>query len=124
MQTFKIAPKKIPSNQWDEVRADLKKSIEMNIIRPSSSLFAFPVVIVCKPSGEMRLCVDYRTLNSQMCKNTYPLPRIEVVLVMKGAQYFWSLYLAHGFHHIPVAPLRYRADSILGGNWRLIRVCL
>ena len=31
-ETFKIAHKKIPPNQWDEVRVYLKKSLEMGII--------------------------------------------------------------------------------------------
>lgn len=42
-------------------------------------------------------------LNAKTHKDAYPLPRIEEALdVLKGAKYFCSLYLAHGFNQIPM----------------------
>ena len=103
-ETFKLPHHKIPPTQWDEVREYLKKALDRGIIRPSSSPYASPVVIVRKPCGAIRLCVDYRRLNSKSHKDAYPLPRIEDALeVMKGAKYFCSLDLAHGFHQVRMA---------------------
>jgi len=33
-----------------------------------------PAVFVLKKSGELRNCVDYRSLNKQSAKESYPLP--------------------------------------------------
>lgn len=56
-----------------------------------------------KKDGKLRLCVDYRRLNAKTHKDAYPLPRIEEALdVLKGAEYFCSLDLAHGFNQVPV----------------------
>jgi hypothetical protein len=39
-----------------------------NIIRESNSPYASPVLLVDKPNGEKRLCVDYRQLNKVTVK--------------------------------------------------------
>ena len=62
------------------------------------------MVLVCKSNGDLRMCMDYLQLNSKVKKDTYPLPRIEDVLEsLKGATYFSSLDLAHGYHQVPVS---------------------
>ena len=43
-------------------------------------------------------------MNAKTRKDTYPLPRIdEALAVLKGAKYFCSLDLAHGYNQIPMA---------------------
>ena len=85
------------------MREYIQKSLERGVIRESSSPYASAVVLVRKKDGKLRLCVDYRLLNSKTHKDAYPLPRIEEALdVLKGSKYFCSLDLAHGFHQIPM----------------------
>ena len=101
---IKVPHRKIPPQHWSEVREYLQKSLDRDIIKPSSSPYAAPVVLVRKKDGTLRLCVDYRSLNARTHKDAYPLPRIEEALeVMKGSKYFASLDLAHGFNQIPMA---------------------
>ena len=100
----KVPYRRIPPNQWSEVREYLQKALDKEVIRPSSSPYAAPVVLVRKPSGELRMCIDYRQLNAKTKKDSYPLPRIENALEsLKGAKYFSSLDLAHGYHQVPMA---------------------
>ena len=74
------------------------------MIRESSSPYASPVVLARKHDGSLRLCVDYRAVNAKTRKDAYPLPRIdEALAVLKGAKYFCSLDLAHGYNQIPMA---------------------
>ena len=49
-------------------------------IRPSSSEYAAPVLIVKKPEGGLRVCVDYRALNAITVKNRNAPPLIRETL--------------------------------------------
>lgn len=100
----KIPHRRIPPNQWAEVRDYLKNALKNGIIRESCSPYAAPVVLIPKKNGKLRICVDYRGVNAKTRKDAYPLPRIEEALdALNGAKYFCSLDLAHGFYQLPVA---------------------
>ncbi|PIK34057.1 hypothetical protein BSL78_29118 [Apostichopus japonicus] len=101
---IKVPHRRIPPHEWQEVREHLQKLLKQKVIQESSSPFASPVVLVRKKDGKLRLCVDYRALNNKTPKDAYPLPRIEEALdALKGAKYFCSLDLSHGYYQVPVA---------------------
>lgn len=80
---------------------DMKKQ---GVIRPSSSPWASPVVLVPKKNGQLRFCIDYRRLNAVTKKDVYPLPRIDDILDHLGkAKYFTSLDLASGHWQVKLA---------------------
>ena len=77
------------------------KSFEQGIIQKSNSPYASPIVLVQKKDGSLRICVDYRRLNAKTVRDAFPLPRIEESLeALRGAKYFSSLDLAHGYHQV------------------------
>ena len=52
------------------------------------SPWASPILLVKKKDGSMRMCIDYRGLNSVMIKNKYLLPRIDELFdQLKAAKY-------------------------------------
>ena len=54
-----------------------------------------------KKIGGIRLCMDYRKLNSITKKDSFPLPRIDDVLdLLHGQKYFTTLDLASGYWQI------------------------
>ena len=54
--------------------------IGKGFIRPSVSLYALPVLVVKKLEGRLRICVDYRGLNSVTKKNRNAPPSIKETL--------------------------------------------
>ena len=90
--------RRMPYSVRREIARQLDEMQANNIIKPSNSPWASPVVLVRKRDGSHRLCVDYRKLNSVTKTDTYPLPRIEDLLDQLGeAKYFSILDLASGF---------------------------
>ena len=53
----------------------LDEKMKKDVIQPSSSPWASPIVLVQKKDGSTRFCVDYRKLNSVTREDAYPLPR-------------------------------------------------
>lgn len=97
--------RRIPPNQFEEVKEHLQVLMERGVIRPSQSDYASPIVLVCKKSGALRLCVDYRCLNAKTRKDAYPLPRIDESLDALGrAQYFSAIDLASACNQVEVRP--------------------
>lgn len=93
--------RRIPPTQLEEVRKHIQDLLEKDIIQPSTSPFASPIVLVRKKNGELRMCVDYRKLNAKTRRDAFPLPRIDESLdALKGANYFSTLDLASGYHQI------------------------
>jgi hypothetical protein len=64
----------------------LEQNLKKGFIRPSSSAAAAPIIFVRKPGGGLRLCVDYRGLNTITVKNRYPIPLIQEIFAMV----FWA----------------------------------
>uniref|UniRef100_A0A5S6QV55 RNA-directed DNA polymerase n=1 Tax=Trichuris muris TaxID=70415 RepID=A0A5S6QV55_TRIMR len=76
-----------------------------NAIKPSNSPWMAPAVYTLKPSGEVRICVDYRELNKRTRKDAYPLPLPDDVFDrITDAKIFSTLDMQSGFWQIPVSP--------------------
>ena len=56
------------------------------------------MVIVCKKTSKIRLCVDFRRLNAISIRDSFPLPRVEEALqAVQAAVWFSSFDLAQGY---------------------------
>ena len=79
--------------------------IEDDIIEPSKSPWASPVVLISKKDGTVRFCIDFRKLNQLTTKDVYPLPRIDDSLAaLSVGKFFSTLDLTSGYHQIPMDP--------------------
>ena len=56
-----------------EEMAQVQQMLSSNVICPSNSPWASPVVMVRKKDGSLRFCVDFRQLNAATVKDAHPL---------------------------------------------------
>ena len=93
--------RRIPPNQFQEAKDHIRKLLDNDIIQESHSPYAAPIVLVRKKDGSLRLCVDYRRLNSKTVRDQFPLPRIEESIdAIGGAKWFSTMDLASGFNQV------------------------
>ena len=91
----------------DQETAAMKKYIDEHLgkgfIRPSSSAAASPILLVRKPGGGLRFCIDYRALNAVTVKNRYPIPLISETLgkLARSVRYM-KLDVIHAFNRIRI----------------------
>ena len=82
----------------------MDEMLEAQIIERSNSPWFSLVVLVAKPDGTQRFCVDYRALNSVTKRDLYPLPRCNDILEsLSGVQWFSHLDLLRGYWKIDEA---------------------
>jgi transposase InsO family protein len=85
------------------LREFLDEYLAKGFIRPSKSPGGAPVLFVKKKDGSLRLCVDYRGLNSVSKRDRYPLPRIDELLDRLGSAYiFTKLDLRSGYNLVRI----------------------
>ena len=89
-------PYRLPDRLKEAVRSELDDLAKADNIEPSDSHWASPLVPVVKPDGKVRLCVEFRRLNTQ--QQTY-MPCLDDILERVGQSRVLSkLDLRKGFH--------------------------
>jgi hypothetical protein len=97
------SPYRVSPAENEIIQKEVQQMLENKQIRPSSSPWSSPVVLVKKKDGSIRFCIDYRKLNSVTHRDTYPLPRVDETLDLLGnAQIFSKIDLASGYWQIEV----------------------
>ncbi|CAM4476820.1 unnamed protein product [Lepidochelys kempii] len=92
-----------PPQAKTAIEWEIQDMLQMGVIRPSGSAWASPVVLVPKPDGEIRFCVDYRKLNAVTHPDNYPMPRTDELLEKLGwAQFISTLDLTKGYWQVPL----------------------
>ena len=79
--------RRVPFAVRHEIARQLKEMQSGDVIQPSSSPWASPIVLVRKKDGNLRFCVDFRCLNSVTKPHTFPLPRIDDLLDQLGKSF-------------------------------------
>ena len=91
---FKEKARRVPPHMYEEVRQHLRSMLDFDVIRPSNSPWTSNVVLVRKPTGELRFCIYLRRINQRSVSDAYYLPRIDETLdALARAKIFTSLDL-------------------------------
>ncbi|KAL9986226.1 hypothetical protein ACROYT_G000337 [Oculina patagonica] len=87
----------------DKLSDKLDELVKLDIIEKVSG--PSPVVVVPKPSGDIRLCVDMRQANMAVKRERYPIPTIDEVLQdLNQSKFFSKLDLNSAYHQIELSP--------------------
>src|SRR3954468_5683810 len=93
----------MPTNDLEEIKKQIKELLDKGYIRPSSSPWGAPVLLVEKKDGSLGMVVDYQALNEVTIKNKYPLPMINDLLdQLQGAKVFSKINLRLGYHQLKI----------------------
>nr|GFC70681.1 putative reverse transcriptase domain-containing protein [Tanacetum cinerariifolium] len=97
------APYRLAPFEMKELAKKLKELFNKGFVRPSSSPWGAPVLVVKKKDGSFRMCIDYRELNKLTVKNRYPLPRIDDLFdQLQGSSVYSKIDLRSGYHQLGV----------------------
>lgn len=118
-------PRRLSPLNRQITQAEVTKLLKNDIISPSNSPWSSPVVIVRKPDGSPRFCIDYRRLNNITKKDVYPLPRIDDILErLHGSRLFSKLDLVNSYFQVPLTidEREKTAFSTPDGHWQFNRL--
>ncbi|GFT58076.1 transposon Tf2-9 polyprotein [Trichonephila clavipes] len=100
-----------------QVNDQIDDWLQQGIIRESCSDYCSPIVLCKKKDGNLRICIDYRKINSKTDKDRYPVPLIEEVLEqLQSGNFFSTIDLKNGFFHVEMEESSKKFTSFVTHN--------
>ncbi|UYV79499.1 K02A2.6-like [Cordylochernes scorpioides] len=124
----KISPaRRLPRALLQPVKEELFKMEEDGIIEKieEPTVWAHPMVVVKKPSGKYRICIDPRELNKWVLREHYTLPAPENILAeIPKAKFYSVLDAKSAFWQLPLSEnkSKYLVMSTPFGRYRFLRL--
>jgi hypothetical protein len=96
---FRYSPREL-----EEMETHIKDMLRLGLIEPSNSPWGAPVLFAPKKNGKLRMCVDWRLLNSQTIRMAYPIPRTDDLLdKLNGSTIYSSCDGYSAYHQVRIA---------------------
>lgn len=112
--------RRLAEEEKNRVEDQVYRWFKANIIRRSTADYSSSVVPTRKKDGTIRVCVDYRGVNSKTVKVRFPQPIIEEQLdKLQNAKVYTTLDLKDGFFHVPIEEesRKYTAFTVPSGQY-------
>jgi hypothetical protein len=120
-------PRKIPVTLREKLKTELNRMEKMKVIVKieEPTQWVNPIVIVEKPNGKLRICLDPRDLNTAVMREHYQLPTVEEITCrLSEAKYFTVLDASSGFWQLKLdeASTRLCTFNTPFGRYRFLRL--
>jgi hypothetical protein len=110
----KVAPGRLSYWEEAEVKRQINVLVELGKMKPSDSEYACRVTLPVKKDGSRRFCGDYRPLNLQTRRDSFPMPLVDDVISQLGrSARFTALDSQSGFWQIKMAPKDMRKTALI-----------
>lgn len=99
-------PRKIAHPRLPKVKKELNRMEKMGVISKIETYteWCSHMVVVPKPNGDVRICLDPSKLNENILRETHPLPSVDYTLAkLAGSTVFTKLDCNSGFWQIPLS---------------------
>ena len=124
-KSVKIPTRRMPLHYKEDLQRKIDVFLEEDLITPCHSPYSSPAMLVPKKNGKLRLVIDYRQLNKQTIKSTWPIPPIEEIFdTLECSAYFTSIDMSAGFYQVPMeeSSQDYTAFSAPFGSFKWLRM--
>ncbi|XP_050030532.2 uncharacterized protein [Dermacentor andersoni] len=93
----------LPFAVRQEVEAEVSTMLQMGVVERSHSPYNAPTVLIKKPDGTNRFCVDFRRLNEVLIADSEPIPRADCLIAeVGGRKIFSKMDLSKGYWQVPL----------------------
>ena len=110
------APRRIPLPLLKKTEEEIQRMVNSKVIVPieEPTDWCAPIVVVPKPSGNVRICVDLTKLNKAVKREVYEMPKVETTLgsIAEGTVYS-KLDANSGFHQIELDPASVKLTTFI-----------
>ena len=116
----------MPLHSREDMQKKIDVFLEKELITPCHSPNSAPAMLVPKKNGKLRLVIDYRQLNKQTIKSTWPsIASIEEIFdTLEGSAYFTSIDMSAGYYQVPMkkSSQDYTVFSTPFGSFKCLRM--
>lgn len=98
-------PRKIPFTLHESLKKELNRMVNLNVITPvrEPTEWVSSIVLVTKPNGSIRVCLDPKNLNKAILRPRFSFPNIdECKSKLSGSRIFSTMDASSGFWMIPL----------------------
>ena len=90
--------RRVPPFRREQAKKIIDNMLQKDIVQPSSSSWASPIILIPKKNGSLQFCIDCWNLNFVTWKVAYPLPRVDDTLeALSRSKWFSTLDLICGY---------------------------
>ena len=98
--------RRVPFSLRDKLEKKLDELVDLDVIEKAEgpTPWISPVVVVPKPNGDLRLCVDMRQANCAIVRERHPIPTVDEILHdLNGSTVFTKLDIKWAFHQVELS---------------------
>ena len=90
-----------PEQARSIIASMIEDMLSKDIIEESTAVYLAPIVLVSKPDGSKRMCIDYRSVNQKIKMDIHPLPRLdEMVEDSAGKKFYCTLDMKDAYFQL------------------------